>query len=187
MSADLEDLTTLTRPQVEILRKHAWTITDLATADVKQLIQLKGIGKVTAERVVIEAAELINKHGLEDAERLARERYYQKAPPAKVLEDWEKEGLFALDVALYSASALALLKGITEDQALRIISHAQGVVNKEKLYESKAANFLVPPKPSSPAFPVEWLSGQVEPPPMADRIRRNFEKAKAEYEKTNNV
>lgn len=177
---NLSDLS-LTKSQIDVLESNGWAVSDIATANVSQLTRLKGIGRVTAEKVILEAVELLNTEGLQEAEHLAMERYYQKAPPAKVLEDWEEEGLFTLDVALYSASALALLKGITEDQALKIISYAQGVVNKEKLYESKV-NSLAPPKPSSPAFPEKWLSGEEEPPPMSIRIRRNFEKAKVEYE-----
>lgn len=182
----IEELKSLTRPQVEILEEAGWSVEDIATSQIKDLTRLKGIGKVTARKVIEEAAFLLNEQGLEEAEQLAKERYYQKAPPAKILEDWAAEGLPVEVVALSTAAALARIKGIDESIAMRIISEAQDVLNRQKLYESRTvAASDVASKGASPAFPVAWLSGDEEPPPMSNRIRRNFETAREAYRKAN--
>jgi len=86
---------------------------------------------------------------------------------------------------LSSAQALVALKGIDEQLALRLISAAQDIVNKRGLYESK----IIAPGGSvrqiSAAFDERWLSGEIEPPEMSIRIRRNFEEARREYRAAN--
>jgi hypothetical protein len=178
----LSELKTLTTSQAEILEANGWTVKSLAIAEAKILTSYKGIGKVTAQKVISEAANMVNKSGLNEAEALELERYYQKTPSWKVLEDWEMDGLSIQNVALATAGGLAALKGINESQALILISHAQTIVNKQKLYESRQSAPGAVPKTTSAAFPVEWLSGQVEPPAMSVRVKANFDKAKAEYE-----
>jgi hypothetical protein len=177
----LNDLTTLTKPQVEILETNDWTVERIAAAEVKELTALKGIGQVGAKKAIAEAATLVNTSGLVEAGRLALEVYYQKTPSWKVLEDWEIDGLPIQNVALATAGGLAVLKGIDEGRALILISEAQTIVNKQKLQESRQPAPGAVPKTTSAAFPVEWLSGQVEPPAMSVRVRATFDKAKAEY------
>lgn len=184
----LDDLKTLTEQQKEVLKKSAWAITDLATAQVKDLTKLKGIGRVTAERVIEEARSLLNEEGAKEAARLAKERYYMKAPPAKIVADWTEGGLPIKEIALTSARALAVLKGIKEDLALRCISYAQDELNRMKLYESRTMAPQVRESSagsSSAAFPEEWLSGATQPPPMSVRVKANFERAKKAYEAAN--
>jgi hypothetical protein len=181
MSLDMME--TLNDNQAAMLAIDGWTVEKLAVGTVKELTSYKGIGRVGAKNIIAEAAEILNEQGLEDAEQLAEERYYQKAPLAKVLTDWEDEGLDIQEVALTSARALAALKGIDEDLAIRLISKAQDLINQRGLYQSKA---VVPyggtPRETSPAFPVAWLIGDEEPPPMSTRVRRLFDKAKEEYQ-----
>jgi hypothetical protein len=87
---------------------------------------------------------------------------------------------------LTSARALAALKGIDEALALRLISKAQDLVNKRGLYQSRiAAVPASPPRQINAAFDEKWLSGEVEPPLMSNRIRRNFEAAQGEYRVAN--
>jgi ribosomal protein S13 len=180
----LSELKSLTGPQAATLEANGRTVENLATSTVKQLTAYKGIGKITAQKVIEEAAALINSQGLEDAEQLAKERYYQKAPARKIVEDWVRDdGMILQDIAMASAHALAAVKGIKFDQALEIISAAQDILNKEKLYESRQIGGSVPETvpATSAAFPAEWLSGAVEPPPMGARVARNFERAQEAY------
>ena len=88
------------------------------------------------------------------------------------------------DIALSSSTALAKIKDIDGGLALTLISVAQDMLNQEKLYESRttyigggAAN--VPA--ASAAFPTEWLSGAIGPPPMGVRVKRNFDRAQEAY------
>jgi hypothetical protein len=147
------ELKSLKSEALALLEADGWTIEKLATATARELIAYKGIGRVGAAKAIAEAAEILNTQGLDDADRLAEEHYYQKAPPAKILTDWEGGGLPLKSVALTSARALAALKGI--DEAL------------------------------DAAFDEKWLSGEVEPPLMSNRIRRNFEAAQREYRVAN--
>jgi hypothetical protein len=177
------ELKSLKGEGLEALRVDGWTVETLAVAAVKDLVIYRGIGRVGAAKIIAEAAEALNTQGLDEAEGLAEEHYYQKAPPAKILKDWETEGLPTKTVALTSARALAALKGIEEGQAIRLISAAQDVVNKRGLYESGSIGAYSGDVPQvSAAFDVRWLSGAVMPPPMSRRIRRNFERAKEVYE-----
>jgi post-segregation antitoxin (ccd killing protein) len=179
------ELKSLKSEAVALLEADGWTIENLAVATVKRLVSYRGIGRVGAAKAIAEAAKLLNERGLKDANRLAVEIYYQKAPPAKILEDWENDGLPIKAVALTSARALAALKGIDEPLALRLISEAQGIVNKRGLYQSRTVAPGGPTRQTSAAFPEKWLSGEVEPPGMSIRIRRNFEAAQREYKVAN--
>jgi hypothetical protein len=123
----------------------------------------------------------LNEERAEDAGRLALENYYQKAPPAKILKDWEEAGLSLKAVALSSAQALVVMKGIDESLALRLISKAQDIVNERGLYESRIIAPAGSVRQTSSAFDEKWLSGEVEPPPMSIRVRQNFERAQEEY------
>lgn len=179
------ELKSLKREALELLEEDGWTIEKLATTTVKKLIVYTGIGRVGAAKAIAEAVEILNEQGLEDAEQLAKGRYYQKASLARVLTDWEDEGLDIQDVALASSRALAALKGIGEDLAIRLISKAQGLVNERGLYESKAVPYGGTPRETSAAFPTAWLSGAEEPPPMSTRVRRLFDRAKKAYRQEN--
>ncbi len=140
---NLSDLKTLTRPQMMVLKSNDWDIEKLATAQTKDLTELKGIGKKTAEKVIEEAALLVNAQGLKVAEKLAVERYYQKTPPWKIIQDWEEAGLSLQDIALSSFTALSLLKGIDEHLAARCIGVAQTKVNERKLMEGQQISPMV--------------------------------------------
>lgn len=185
---NIDDLTCITKPQAETLKAADWTIDNLAAATIKELTGIKGIGKKTAERITEEARALLNATGLEEARQLAKERYYQKAPAAKIAEDWGEEGLTLENIALASAQALEAVKGIPYERALQVISYAQAELNRLKLEESKMVTFAgggASKKAVSSAFPEEWLSGEVPPPPMGVRVQRAFDKAKEAYEAAN--
>lgn len=178
-------LKSLKREALEALEADQWTIETLAVATVNELVIYKGIGRVGAANAITEAAGLINDRGLTDADELATEHYYQKATPAKILKDWEDAGLPTKNVALTSARALAALKGIDEALALRLISVAQDVVNRQGLYESGSIGAIGVTRQNNSAFDEKWLSGEVEPPPMAIRVKRIFERTRDEYEAAN--
>ena len=182
---NLNELESVTEQVVTLLEADEWTLDKLSTATVNELVAYKGIGKITAERIIEEAASLLNKKGLEDADRLAKEYYYQKTPPSKIALDWEKEGLSVTELALTSVRALVALKGIDESLAIQIISAAQDILNERKLYESHLTIPGSNPKVTSAAFPVEWLSGAVAPPPMAVRVKRVFDEAVSAYARAN--
>lgn len=177
----LAELKSLKDDIAAMLETDGWTAEKLATATVKELTSYKGIGKVGAKNIIAEAAGVINEAGLKTADQLAIERYYQKAPPGKIIEDWEDEGLSPNIVALTTARGLAVLKGIDEALALRLISKAQGVVNKRGLHQSRVISPGGPIRSTSPAFDEKWLSGEAEPPDMSIRVRKNFERAQREY------
>lgn len=178
------ELKSLKREVLTLLDTDGWTVEKLAVATVKELVAYKGIGRVGAAKAIAEAAGIVNEQGAEDAGRLAAERYYRKAPLAKILTDWEEADLPFEAVALSSARALAALKGIDESLALRLISKAQDLVNERGLYQSR----IVTPGPTrqiNSAFDERWLSGEIEPPPMSIRVRRNFEEAQRKYKEAN--
>lgn len=177
----LSDIGALNHTQAAMLEFNNWTIEKLAVATVRELVAYKGIGKKTATKAITEAAEILNEQGLDEADQLATEHYYQKASPARVLTDWEKGGLSIEVVALSSARALAALKGIDEALAPRLISAAQGIVNKRGLYQSRIYMPGISVRQINAAFDEKWLSGEVEPPSMSIRIRRNFEQIQREY------
>jgi hypothetical protein len=181
----LSDIGALNQKQAAMLEFDNWTVEKLAVAAVKDLVTYKGIGRVGAAKAIAEAAGIVNKQGAEDAGRLAVERYYQKAPLAKILTDWEADGLLLEAVALSSARALAALKGIDEPLALRLISKAQDLVNERGLYQSRITAPGGPTRQINAAFDERWLSGEIEPPPMSIRVQRNFENAQREYKETN--
>lgn len=133
----LSNLKSLNQRQINTLFEESWTVEQIATAKIKNLTGYSGIGKVTAEKVIEEAALLVNAQGLEEAEKLSIERYYQKTPPWKIIADWEMAGLSLEDVALSSVEALSILKGINEDLASKCITIAQTKVNDRKLIESQ--------------------------------------------------
>jgi Holliday junction resolvasome RuvABC DNA-binding subunit len=170
---------------VGALNQKQWTVEKLAVATVKVLTAYTGIGKITADKAIAEAAGILNEQGAEDAGRLAIEHYHQKAPPAKILTDWEDGGLPIKAVALSSAQALSALKGIDEQLALRLISKAQDIVNERGLYESRIIAPAGTVRQTSSAFDERWLSGEVDPPPMSLRVRQNFERAQKEYKAAN--
>lgn len=184
----LNDLKSLNDRAAQILAADDWTIERLSTATVKQVSAYSGIGRVTARRAIDEAAQALNEQGVEVSAQLANKQYYQKSPPRKIVSDWHKDGMSLLDIALASSSALAKIKGIEEALALTLISAAQDMLNKEKLYESQNVYIgggaaTVPA--ASAAFPAEWLSGAVAPPLMGARIRRNFDRAQEAYKAAN--
>ena len=179
------ELKSLKSEALALLEADGWTVEKLAVATVKELVGYKGIGRVGAANAIAEAAEALNEQGLNEAGQLAEENYYQKAPSAKILTDWEDEGLPIEIVALSTSRALAAMKGIDEALALRLISAAQGIVNKRGLYQSRVVTSGSPVRKTSAAFPEEWLSGKVEPPQMSIRVRRNFEAAQREYKAAN--
>jgi hypothetical protein len=178
------ELKSLKSDALALLVTDEWTLEKLATATVKELMAYKGIGRVGAANAIAEATKILNDLGLEDADMLAAEHYYQKASPAKILEDWENDGLPIEVIALSSARALAVLKGIGEPLALRLISAAQGIVNKRGLQKSLV--FIESPVlETSAAFDEKWLSGAVAPPPMSIRVQRNFDEAQRKYKEIN--
>jgi hypothetical protein len=181
----LSDIGALNHKQAGLLEFHEWTIEKLAMATIKELVKYAGIGEITARRAIAEASAILNEQGLEAAEALAEEHYYQKAPLAKILTDWEEGGLPAKAVALSSAASLAVMKGIDEPLALRLISKAQDVVNKRGLYQSRIATPRGGVRQTNAAFDEKWLSGKVVPPAMSIRVRRNFERARREYRANN--
>lgn len=180
------ELKSLKPEAAALLEADNWTIEKLAVSTVTRLVMYKGIGKVTARKVIAEAAEILNDQGLDEAGQLASEHYYQKTPLAKILTDWEEADLPLKNVALTSARALAALKGVDEALALRLISKAQGLVNKRGLYQSRSVITAGgTARETNAAFDEKWLSGEVEPPAMSTRVRRNFEAAKREYRAAN--
>jgi hypothetical protein len=181
----LAELKSLKGDVATMLDAAGWTVEKLATATVKGLMVHKGIGRVGAAKIIAEAAEILNAQGLEDADRLARERYYQKAPLTKILEDWEEAGLPLDVVALTSNIALAALKGIDEDFAMRLIKEARKLVNRRGLYQSRALPGGPTRHQTNAAFDEKWLSGEADPPEMSIRVKRNFEQAKKEYRAAN--
>lgn len=186
MNFDLGMMDALNEDQVSRLARDDWTIEKLAVATVKELVSYKGIGRVGAAKIIAQAAGIMNRGLMEDANKLAIEHYYQKAPAAKILTDWEDEGLPLKNVALTSARALAALKGINEALALRLISKAQDLLNERGLYQSRmAVSGDSAAHQANAAFDEKWLSGEVEPPPMSIRVRRNFEAAQREYRAAN--
>lgn len=184
MTLELKSLKSLKLEAVALLEANGWTIDKLATAAIKDLAAYKGIG-VGAAKIIDEAAEILNEQGLADADQLAEEHYYKKTSPDKVLEDWEEEGLTIKIVALTSARALAALKGIDEAMALRLISTAQDLLNRRGLYQSRMVLPGSTTRQINAAFDEKWLSGEIEPPAMSIRVRRNFEAAQREYRETN--
>jgi hypothetical protein len=118
------ELKSLKPEAAAMLEADGWTVEKLATAPVKSLVIYTGIGKVGAAKIIAEAGEVLNAQGLNEAENLATKHYYKKAPLSKILKDWEDDGLRTDIVALTSARALAVLKGIDEALALRLISEA---------------------------------------------------------------
>jgi SpoU rRNA methylase family enzyme len=175
------ELKSLKAEPLALLDADGWTVEKLAVTTVKKLMAYKGIGRIGAKKAIAEAAEILNAQGLEDANKLAAEYYYQKSSLAKILADWEDGGLPTKTVALTPARALAALKGIDESLALRLISEAQDIVNKRGLYQSRIAAPGGAVRQTSPAFDEKWLSGEAEPPEMSRRVRRNFEAARREY------
>jgi hypothetical protein len=165
-----------------LLEADGWTIEKLAVATTKELVAYRGIGRVGAAKIIGEAIEMLNEQGLDDADRLATEYYYQKSTLTKILLDWEEGGLSLEAVALASGRALAALKGIEESLAMRLISKAQDLINERALHQSWTIAAAGGIRQSNPAFDTRWLSGEVEPPPMSVRVRRNFEAAQREYQ-----
>jgi hypothetical protein len=179
------ELKSLKNEAVALLDADKWTLDKLATATVKEIMAYKGIGRVGAAKAIAEAADLLNEQGLDDSDRLALEQYYEKAPPAKILKDWEAGGLSVKAVALSSAAALSALKSTGLLLALRLISEAQDVVNKRGLYQSRVRVPGGLARQTNAAFDERWLSGAIEPPAMSIRVRRNFERAQREYKEQN--
>lgn len=175
------ELKSLKREPLALLEADGWTIEKLAVATIRKLTTYSGIGRVGAKKIIAEAIEITNEQGLEDADRLAEEHYYQKAGLAKILTDWEKNGLPLKVVALSSARALVALKGIDESLTLQLISKAQDIVNKRGLYQSRMVIPGGDVRQTNSAFDERWLSGEIDPPPMSIRVRRNFEEAQREY------
>jgi ribosomal protein S13 len=167
-----------------LLEANDLTVEKLATATPRALTKFKGIGQVTAKRIIIEAGQLVNIEKADEARQMARQVYLQKAPTRKLVDDLIEEDGFSLQsLALAPVRALEGHKDIDAALAARIISQAQGQLNAQMLYEGRSGHYSGLPKETSAAFPVEWLSGQVAPPPMAIRVKRIFEQAKADYER----
>lgn len=122
---ELSDIAILTEDMIEALGRDGWTVDLLALASVRALTSYKGIGDATAAKIISQAQDRVNEHGLYESKQ-------------------------------------------QQDEAIRL---ARGSGLSTPVYPE-----------TSPAFPVEWLSGAVEPPPMGVRIRRNFEAAKLAWE-----
>lgn len=56
----------------KLLGRHSWTMNALATAQPKTLMMYKGVGQITAERIIAEAQKLVNDSGLHEAVQLAQ-------------------------------------------------------------------------------------------------------------------
>lgn len=170
---------------VTMLEADGWDVGKLAVTTVKKLVGYRGIGRVGAAKIIVEAAGTLNERRLDEADQLAEEHYYRKSSRAKVLTDWEEDGLPIENVALTSARALSALKGIDEALALRLISKAQDIFNKRGLYQSSMVLPGGRARQTNSAFDVRELSGEIQPRPMSNRIRRNFEAAQREYRAAN--
>lgn len=127
---ELSDIQVLTKEMIEALNRDGWTVDLLALASVRALTGYKGIGNATAAKIISQAQDRVNEHGLYESRQ-------------------------------------------QQDEAIRL-AHLSG--------QPQGGDYNPVYPESSPAFPVEWLSGEVEPPPMALRIRRNFEGARLAYE-----
>lgn len=66
--AELTDLKSLKPEWALTLAGDGWTVSGLATADIKQLIPYGGIGEVTAQRIIGEARQFVNQEGLKASE-----------------------------------------------------------------------------------------------------------------------
>lgn len=69
--AELTDLKSLKPEWALVLAGDKWTVSKLATADIKQLTPCAGIGDVTAQRIIGEARQLVNWEGLKASEHNA--------------------------------------------------------------------------------------------------------------------
>lgn len=180
------ELKSLKAEVAEALKADEWTVESLAVATVKELVIYRGVGRIGAAKIIAEAAEMLNERGLATSDTLAMENYYQTSSSAKVLKDWEDNGLPIRAVALTTARALAALKGIDEALAIRLISEGQNIVNRRGLYQSRVAVLGDgPSRQTNAAFDEKWLSGEVEPPPMSIRVKRNFDEAQRGYRAAN--
>lgn len=176
----LNKLKSITKNVAGLLEADNWTVDQLSTSSITALTQYEGIGKKTAEKIIAESAKILNERGLEESEILAWENFLRKASPAsitkKLIEDDENVTIESL--ALSTIGDLAQYS-IDEGLAAKIISYAQDEVNRQGLYDSGVVSAAT--KSSNPAFPDEWLSGEVPPPPMGVRVKRAFDAAVKDY------
>lgn len=180
------ELKTITSQTVQILEADEWTIEKLSTASTKELTGYSGIGRTTAQKIIDEAQEILNDQMLSESEILDHKTSLATLPVDEVIQALVAEGLTIQVLALSPVRSLDGHRGIDRALAAQVISRAQGMVNEQGLLESKGIIISnVPEKPSSPAFPEEWLSGAEIPPPMSVRVKRTFDKAKAIYEAEN--
>ena len=131
----LEDNKYIPKKVVEILEDDDWTINKLATAGVGQLTKYDGISKVTAQRIINEARQLMNDAIIvetEEMERTTRER----RTPLEVIGIIEVEGWTLEQIA--TAGVEKLLDYCTEDTAKKAIQIAIQRVNEKKFAEGYA-------------------------------------------------
>lgn len=103
--------------------------------------------------------------------------------PSAIVERLEADRWTIQDLALATIAQLSGYDGVGAKTAAKIISLAQTQVNEQGLYESAQQKRSSPVylQGSTAAFPEEWLSGEVEPPPMSVRVKRAFEGAVIDY------
>lgn len=67
--AELRDVKAIKPDWLPVLAADKWTVSKLATADIKQLTAYPGIGDVIAQRIIGEARQLVNIEGLKRSEQ----------------------------------------------------------------------------------------------------------------------
>lgn len=189
---NLDELKSVTTPVAKVLGGNGWTVEKLSTASVKDLTGYPGIGKVTAQRIIAEAQEAFNQERLAESKTLDYQARWSVLSVESIVNELINDGLSLEVLALSPVRNLEGHKGIDRALATKIISHCQGEINKRKLYESQVlarggtlARYIGQAPNRSAAFPEEWLSGAINPPPMSVRVKRAFDQAKAEYEAEN--
>lgn len=69
--AELTELKSLKPEWALMLAGAGWTVSKIATADIKQLTPYAGIGEVLAQRIIGEARQLVNWEGLKASQHNA--------------------------------------------------------------------------------------------------------------------
>lgn len=182
----LDEMKSIPDPARAALEADDWTVEKLSTAAIRELTGYSGIGKATAQKIIVEAQNILNKWMLTETEALDRQAQLAVMPLEMIIQELIDDGLTLQVIALSPVRNLEGHKGINRELAARLISRAMEMVNEKGLLESRGVvQNDAPYKKTSAAFPEEWLSGVVEPPPMSVRVRRSFEQAKADYEAEN--
>lgn len=68
----------LTRKLIETLEKDDWTMEQLSTATARDLAAYRGVGRITAQNIILEARGLVNEAKLHEAVTLQQT---EEAPP----------------------------------------------------------------------------------------------------------